>query len=213
MPTAATYRTITREQFLLRETRVIARMRLDGVTDEQVLDEVYSKNLLQYPTLTMVKNIAAVCLKRLDALADDPATARKLVALIANGSQEQAAQANLYAMMRGYRLVWEFMTGVIAAKYRELDDILTRVDLNVFFADLQQAQPAVARWSDSTISKSKQVLTKALTDAGLLVPVPDEPQGTFALAPVDLDPLLQRAMRTNGDACALAAFNCMGEMA
>ena len=212
MPTATTYRTITREQFLLRETRVIARMRLDGATDEQILDEVYNKNSLQYPTLSMVKNIAAVCLRRLDALSDDPATARELTALVANGSQEQAAQTNLYAMMRGYRLVWEFMTGVIAAKYRELDDVLTRGDLNVFFAELQQAQPAVARWSDSTISKSKQVLAKSLTDAGLLTPILNEPQGTFVLAPVCLDPLLQRAMHTNGDACALAAFNCAGEM-
>ena len=212
MPTAATYRTITREQFLLRETRIVARMRLDGTADERVVNEVYSQNLLQYPTLSMVKNIAAVCLKRLDALSDDPATARELTALVANGSQEQAAQANLYAMMRGYRLVWEFMTGVIAAKYREFDDVLTRGDLNVFFAELQQAQPAVARWSDSTISKSKQVLTKSLTDAGLLTPMPDEPQGTFVLAPACLDPLLQRAMRANGDACALAAFNSAGEM-
>lgn len=213
MPTAATYRTITREQFLLRETRVIARMRLDGATDEQVIAKVYEQNSLQYPTLSQVKNIAAVCLKRLDALSDDPDMARELTALIANGSQEQAAQANLYAMMRGYRLVWEFMTSVIAAKYRGLDSILTRADLNVFFADLQQAQPVVARWSDSTISKSKQVLTKSLTDAGLLAPAPDEPQGTYALTPVYLDPQLRRAMGANGDACVLAAFNCIEGMA
>lgn len=213
MPIATTYRTITREQFLLRETRVVARMRLEGAADEQILDEVYRQNILQYPTLSMVKNIAAVCLRRLDALSGDPVTARDLTALMANGSQEQAAQANLYAMMRGYRLVWEFMVGVIAAKYCTFDNILTRADLNVFFANLQQAQPVVARWSDSTISKSKQVLTKALTDAGLLTPMPDEPQGTFALASVYLDPLLQQAMRANGDDCALAAFNCIEGMA
>lgn len=213
MPTSPTYRTITREQFLLRETRTIARMRLDGADDERILDEVYTGNILQYPTLTMVKNIAGVCLRRLDGLSEDPTLAKELAELIAYGAQEQAAQTNLYAMMRAYRLVWEFMLGVVAVKYRTLDDALTRVDLNGFFSELRQAQPVVARWSDSTIAKSKQVLTKALADAGPIDAAGDRSRDVYTLVPVFLDPLLERAMRSNGDAPALAAFNCMEEEA
>lgn len=210
MSSVATYRTITREQFLLRETRVIARMRLDGASDEQILTEVYAQNALQYPTLGMVKNIAGVCLKRLDGLSQDPDIAHDLTVLLAQGTQEQATQANLYAMMRGYRVVWEFMTGVIAAKYRELDDVLTRADFNAFFADLRQAQPTVAAWSESTIAKSKQVLAKALVDAEFAVP--SQTRGTYTLVPVLLDSTIKRAMHANGDTCALAAFNCLEEV-
>ena len=50
---------ITREQFLLRETRVVARLRAQGLTDDQVVNRVTTENLIQYPTDHMVRNIAA----------------------------------------------------------------------------------------------------------------------------------------------------------
>ena len=91
---------ITREQFLLRETRIVAGMRLDGLANEEIVTRTVDENLFQYPTTRMIRNIAGVCTKRLDALGSDA-----LVRVIATGEPEAAAQANLYAMMRTYPLV------------------------------------------------------------------------------------------------------------
>ena len=51
------YRTITREQFLFHEMRIVARLLDDGMDEEQVKEEVVANNLFQNPTKTMVNNI------------------------------------------------------------------------------------------------------------------------------------------------------------
>ena len=53
------YRTITREQFLFHEMRIVARLLDGGMDEEKVKEEVVANNLFQYPTERMkqiVKN-------------------------------------------------------------------------------------------------------------------------------------------------------------
>ena len=59
---------LTREQFLPHEMRIVAALRMQGASDEQVIVRVKSENLFQYPTERMVANRATVCLRRLDAM-------------------------------------------------------------------------------------------------------------------------------------------------
>ena len=85
---------ITREQFLMRETRVVARLKADEHLDnEQALERVTSGNLFQYPTSREVKSICRACCRRLDALSSGPATREAFARLIAHGTPEQASQA------------------------------------------------------------------------------------------------------------------------
>ena len=49
------YRTITREQFLFHEMRIVARLIKEGKSDEQIIQEVTDNNLFQYPTERMIK--------------------------------------------------------------------------------------------------------------------------------------------------------------
>ena len=44
------YRTITREQFLFYEMRIVAKLLDEGKTKDQVVQEIYENNLFQYPT-------------------------------------------------------------------------------------------------------------------------------------------------------------------
>lgn len=61
-----------------------------------------------------------------------------LVKAIATQPSDVAKQICLYAMMRQYRLVWDFMLTVIGEKYQKLDSSFGRVDLNTFFMRLQE---------------------------------------------------------------------------
>lgn len=45
---------LTREQFFLREMRVIAKLRAQGLSDAQIVDAVKDGNLFQYPTMKSV---------------------------------------------------------------------------------------------------------------------------------------------------------------
>ncbi len=151
---------LTREQFLFFETRTVAKLLVDeNLSDDEVIEKVISENLFQFPTERMIKNIAKVCLKRLHNLGD-----MTLVKVIAEKPMEVAKQACLYAMMKQYRLVWEYMITVIGAKYREQDLSYGRIDLNVFFMRLQEQDDEVASWSEGTINKIKQVLNKILIE-------------------------------------------------
>ncbi len=117
---------LTREQFLFYEMRVVARLRLQEETPENSLAKVLDDNLFQFPTERMVASIFQTCQRRLDALQSDD-----LVKEIAFGSTEDAKLINLYSMMRYNRLVWDFMVTVIGEKYRTKDDSITQSDLNL----------------------------------------------------------------------------------
>lgn len=188
---------LTREQFLLYEIRVVAKLQCQGYDRKQIIDHVYRENAFQLPTERMLTSITNTCLKRLDAL-DSP----QLVRDMAECSMEVAKQINLYAMMRYNRIVWDFMTTVIGEKYRTQDYDFSRKDLNLFFVRLSEQVDGIASWSDATIAKIKQVLTKCLIECDYL-----ENARSTELQPVNLCPELENGIRANHDTEAFAAFN------
>lgn len=190
---------ITREQFLFYEMRTTAKLVAEGLNDEQVADRITSDNLFQYPTEKSVRRMALTCLRRLKAL-DDP----ELVAAIASQPSDVSKQICLYAMMKQYRLVWDFMITVVGAKYENRDMSFSRMDFNVFMMCLQEQDDWVASWSDSTVTKVKQVLARILVDNEYL-----DSTAADHLNPVLIYPILEDAIRSSGDTKALTAFNCL----
>lgn len=189
---------ITREQFLFYEVRTTAKLLYEGSNSEEVVERIISDNLFQYPTEKSVRRMAITCLKRLKALGDN-----SLVAAIATQPSEVAKQICLYAMMKQYRLIWDFMITVIGEKYRLSDTTYGKIDVNSYFLRLQEQDDWVATWSDSTVTKLKQVITKMLVENEYI----DNNKST-KLNPVWLQPVLKNAIRENGDEIALSAFNC-----
>ena len=190
---------LTREQFLFHESKVVAKLIVDeGLSDEEIISKVVDENLFQFPTERMIKNIAGVCIKRLRGLDD-----LTLINTIAHAPVENAKQACLYAMMKQYRLVWDYMITVIGAKYREQDFSYGRIDLNVFFMRLQEQDDEVASWTEATINKIKQVLNKILIENEYI----DSPRAT-KLNPVMICSEVENAIRANGEEVVLPAFNC-----
>lgn len=205
---------LTREQFLLAEMRIVSRLRLQGASDEAIIDRVKSENLFQYPTERMLSNRAVACLRRLDALTPDEAecaqrgidpqtasrAAQTITELIATGTPTQAAQANMYAMMCRYDLIDEFMKVEIGERMAGLDYTFTRVDLGAFFTRFQMEHADAAKWADSTIVRIKSTVMGCLLQVGLLAPRSED------LHPVFLDPDLQDAIEALGDVVAIRAF-------
>ena len=192
---------LTREQFLLRETRIVARMRLDGATDEEILEQAVTQNIFQFPTARQLRQIAIACLARLDAL-DNPDLARLMAQ--GEGTPEEAAQCNLYAMARTYRLMRKFLVEEIGVRYRTLSYRFSYMDMNVFFTRLSVEDSKVAGWSEGTVKKLKTVLRSSLAQAGILSDAKSE-----TLQLMYLSPRVRDGIIANGDADLLPAFNCM----
>lgn len=189
---------LTREQFLFFETRVVASLHSQGLSHNEIIDKIYTENLFQFPTERMVVSICRTCFKRLDALGLE-----SLVDQLANASVEVAKQINLYAMMRHNQLVWDFMTMVIGEKYRTQELDFSPKDLHVFFLWLQEQSETVISWSEGTIKKIKQVLTRSLVECGYL----DSVKSTV-LNHIAISPELENGILENQDLDALPAFNC-----
>jgi hypothetical protein len=143
--------------------------------------------------------MALACIRRLEAMEDD-----SLVTAIATQPSDVAKQICLYAMMRQYRLVWDFMLTVIGEKYQKLDSSFGRVDLNTFFMRLQEQDDTVASWSDSTVQKLKQVLTRVLVENEYIDSIRAD-----HLNPVLISPVLENAIKNENRTEALPAFNCL----
>ena len=188
---------ITREQFLFYEMRTTAKLMTDGLSNEEIINRITDENLFQYPTEKTIKSMANTCIERLNALQDDD-----LVTAIANQPSDIAKQICMYAMMKHYRLVWDFMITVIGEKYRIQDLSFGQKDINVFFMQLQEQDECVAGWSESTIKKIRQVLIKVLVENEYL----DNTKSDH-LNPVWLCPVLENAIKANSDDRALIAFN------
>lgn len=189
---------LTREPFLFYEMRTTAKLMVEGLSDKEIIERITEENLFQYPTEKTVKRIATGCVKRLKGMEDE-----SLVFAIANQPSDVAKQICLYALMKQSRLVWEFMLTVIGEKYRLKDSSFGKIDLNTFFMRLQEQDDAVAGWSDTTITKLKQILARVLVENEYL----DDIRADH-LNPVWLHPVLENAIRSNGDAAILPAFNC-----
>lgn len=198
MPAPQEYKaTITREKFLYFETRMIAKYKMDGYSDEEIIRLAVDENLLQMPTEKSSKLLAAGCLRKLNC--NNPA----LTAVIAEAPTDIAKQANLYAMMNYNRLVWDFMILVIGRKYQEYDLSFGKRDVNRFFNMLKEQNSQVAEWSESTIQRIRNILIKMLVDTGYL----DNANSEY-LNRVFLFDEIKDIIIADADEIVLPAFNC-----
>jgi len=191
---------ITREQFLLREMQAACQLHEEGLSHEEIVEKIKTENLIQYPTERMVGNIARVCCKRIAAVDSE-----RIVHIIATGMPEAAAQANLYAMMRTYPLVRNFMMEVVAKKFQELDYTLGPTEMNAYMTRLQVEYDNIAQIAESTMGKIKRVLRKCLVECGMLASARSD-----ELVPVLVDLDVREAIEEKNDTDALRAFGCQG---
>jgi len=188
---------ITREQFLFHEMRTTAKLLSQGNSEPETISKIIESNLFQYPTEKSIRRMAGYCVTRLKAMNNC-----NLIEAIATEPADVSKQICLYAMMKQNRLIWDFMVNVIGRKYRENDLSFGKIDLNVFFMNLQEQDDSVAAWGDGTIKKIKQVLVKVLVENEYL----DNTKST-ELNPVWLNTTLKNAILASGETAALSAFN------
>lgn len=205
---------LTREQFLPHEMRIVAALRMQGASDEQVIVRVKSENLFQYPTERMVANRATVCLRRLDATVPtdavcaargiDPKTAveaaSSLTRLMASGTPTQADQAIFYSMICRYDIVRELVLVEVGERLQNFDYAFTAVDLNAFMTRFTTEYPDAARWTEATVKRIKG----SLRHAGLI----GEGLGPESerLSPLFLDSDVERALVQLGEQPLIAAL-------
>lgn len=190
---------LTREQFLFYEMRTTARLLAEGLSDQEVKARIIKENLFQYPTEKSVEQMARVCIRRLKGL-----QSVSLISAVAEMDSITAKQICLYAMMKDYTLIRDFMITVIGGKYSQQDLSYSRRDITAYLLQLQEQDDYVASWAESTVKKIVSVITKLLVENEYI-----DNWKADRLNPVLLSSLVEDAIRENGNQLMLPAFNCL----
>lgn len=181
---------LTGNPLLFAETRMTAKMRCAGLTDDEIVEEIWEHNLYQYNGRKKLRERARAILRRLDQLSPE------LLKIVAEGPLDLAKLTALYAVAKSNRVVADFIIQVYVPNARLAEGRIEPSDAKEFFRVLREQNEVVAAWSESTIERLRQAVVKMLADAGLLVSTKD---------PAIIRPIIpasyREALEAVGDGC------------
>jgi hypothetical protein len=147
---------------LPNESRVIAKLMLEGVTSEEFERLLNVENILQKRSPATARRKTELINKRLQLID------KKLLLTVANGTRQSSNQALLVAAIKHSRLIGDFLLRIVKEKWRVFDTTLKPIDWENFLAECEQIDETVTKWKTSTREKLGQVVKKCLVEAGYL---------------------------------------------
>ncbi|CAG9609143.1 DUF1819 family protein [Pseudoneobacillus rhizosphaerae] len=189
--------TLTGASFLMYELKQVLKLKKQGLLNEEIKKKVIEENVFDYKFTSSLKRSVPSVIRRVNVLDE------QLQEWVLNNTLEESKIINLYAIMKTDRLFFEFMNEVIREKLETNNYLLEKKDLNVFFISKSEQDEKMAKWTELTVNKLKQVYLKLLFEAGLL-----KDKKTGVLNRLLLDESLKRHLSYIGDTAYLRA---MGE--
>jgi len=154
--------TLTGASFLLYELKQVLRLKEQGLSDSEIKRKIIDENVFEYQVTSSLKRIVPSVIRRGNVLGET------LQEWVLYSPLEVGKIINLYAIMKTDKLFFEFMYEVIKDKLETNNYMLEKKDLNVFFTTKAEQDEKMAKWTEQTINKLKQVYMKLLYEAGLL---------------------------------------------
>jgi Putative inner membrane protein (DUF1819) len=170
--------TLTGASFLFLELKQVLKLKREGISDKEIKKKVIDENVFEYQITSSLKRIVPSVMRRANALDEE------LQQLVLNSPLEVGKIINLYAIMKTDKLFFEFMNEVVREKLDTNNYLLEKKDLNVFFTAKAEQDEKMAKWSELTLNKLKQVYIKILFEVGLLR---DKKSGELSRVFIDFD--------------------------
>lgn len=118
---------LTGEPFLYFEMKQVAKLKSEGLSEEEIKQKVIQGNSFQYQTGKSVNKMLNAVIKRINSLDI------YLVNLLAKGPVEASKLVGVYAIMKTNLLFFEFMEEVYREKISTQETKLENKDFSVFF--------------------------------------------------------------------------------
>jgi len=147
---------------LVKESRKIAALLIDGVENKYFYEKVLEDNVLQKRSPASAKRQARLILHRLEIM--DP----ELWHMVRDGSHELATQALFCAAIKRSHLLGDFIKNTVASKLAVFQQDFSYKDWNSFFEECKQVDSSLINWSDSTVQKIRQVVIRILAEAKVI---------------------------------------------
>ena len=147
---------------MVRESRAIADLLLQGADVGQWEHQLYIENILQKRSPASIKRDVSTIRKRLERLNPD------FWQLLHDGDDELAKQIALCGVLERNPLLVEFMETVVKDAYVARSLQLENYYWTDFLNERAQRDRNIATWKDSSKKKMGQVAFRILTEAGYI---------------------------------------------
>jgi len=154
--------TITTASLRLRESRIIADLLLQAVSDDAWNEAMLDQNLLQMGSAVSIKRISRLLRARLELLGPG---AWKMVR---DGDRIQATQAVFAGAVKNSRLLGDFMDITLREQRASFAKKLECRMWNDYIAGCLGRDPDMPHWSDATVARLRSAVFSMLAEAGYL---------------------------------------------
>lgn len=172
---------ISAGSLMLKESRIIAGLLLDGADENAWYQAIIVKNVLQKNTPATAKRQTALMRKRLELMTPD------LWKLVTKGQSDVALQSLLACAIKHSRLLGDFMLKVLRRHYKEFNKQVLPREWDAFLVECEHIDPTVKSWSENTRNKLGQVVYRILAEARYL-----ENTRSLKIQPVSVIPEVRR---------------------
>lgn len=178
--------TLNTRPFLYRETKMVAELIDQGMSDEEIKNKVVDENIFQVKSVDRRKRFYSEIKKRLDEL--DEYLLEKLL----NSDTSTSKAILLYAILKKDILFYEWMREIVWDKILTLDYALTKFDTEVFFSNKEEQSTQVANWKRSTKEYLVDAYHQTLVEAELAV----RKDTNLLLSPPIISSLVEEYLKT-----------------
>jgi hypothetical protein len=147
---------------MIKESQIIAELLLKKPNQEEWLEAIVNRNVLQKRSDASAKRNAATIKKRIENMSDE------YLEQIAYGSTELSTQLMFAATLINSTLLADFMRNVVLDAKRMFRENLDIGDWESFWDDRSRLFPEFSKMTESSTYKIAQVAFKTLADAGYL---------------------------------------------
>lgn len=153
---------ITGNSFLYAEFKEVAKLFNSGLSENEIRLKAIEENIFDYKTIKSIPKRLGAIFERLNLMD------KKLLNLLVNAPNEVGRLINLYAIMKSDLLFLEFMEEIIHEKYKTHQRQLVNSDIIKFLDSKIEQSETVAKFTDSTLNKLRQVYIQILLGAGYI---------------------------------------------
>ena len=147
---------------MLKESQIVAELLLKKPTQEEWLEAIVNRNVLQKRSDASAKRNASTIKKRLEGMSNE------YMEKIAFGNSEISTQLMFAATLINSTLLADFMRNVVLDAKRMFRENLDVGDWESFWNDRARLFPEFAYMTESSVYKISQVAFKTLADAGYI---------------------------------------------
>ena len=154
--------TITTASLRLRESRIIADLLLQAVSDDAWNETILDQNLLQMDSVVSIKRISRLLRARLEPLGPGAWE------MVRDGDRIQATQAVFASAVKNSRLLGDFMDITLREQRASFAKKLEYRMWNDYIAGCLGRDPDMPHWSDTTVARLRSAVFSMLAEAGYL---------------------------------------------